>query len=98
MVYLSAEDEECGTFNNRKISIYMRPDLIALEHKQLDTPLKIDNPTTKGFVNSGMKSKNSKTWDMEWHWLRDKEVIYQLRVYWYRGTNNDTDYFTKHHP
>ena len=45
----------------------------------------------------GMKPKRSKTWDMKWHWLRDKEVIEQLRVYWYKLTNNDADYFTKHH-
>ena len=35
---------------------------------------------------------------MKWYWLRDKEVLKQLRVYWDKGTNNDADYFTKHHP
>ena len=25
-------------------------------------------------------------------------MLDQLRVYWDIGTNNDTDYFTKHHP
>ena len=45
-----------------------------------------------------MKSKSSKTQDMKWHWLREKEVLEQLRVYWDKGTNNDTDYFTKHLP
>ena len=42
--------------------------------------------------------KRSKTWDMEWHWLKDKEVIEQLRVYWDKGMKNNTGYFTKHHP
>ena len=45
-----------------------------------------------------MKPKLSKTWDMKWHWLRDKEFLEQLRVYRDKGTNNDSDYFTKHHP
>ena len=45
-----------------------------------------------------MKPKRSKSWDMNWHWLRDKDVLEQLIVYWYKGTNNDADYFTKHHP
>ena len=45
-----------------------------------------------------MKPKHSKIWDMNWNWLRDKEVLEQLRVYWYRGTNNDDDYFTNRHP
>ena len=53
---------------------------------------------TEGFVNLGMKPKRSKTWDVKWHWLRDKEVIEKLRVSWGIGTNNDTDYFTKYHP
>ena len=76
----------------------MKPDLITLDHKKPATPLKTDNSTTEGFVNSGMRPKRSKTWDMKWHWLRDKEVLEQLILYWDRGTNNDTDYLTKHHP
>ena len=76
----------------------MRPDLIALEHKKTATPLKTYNSTKEGFVNLGMKPKCSKRWDMKCHWLRDKEVLEQLRVYWYKGTNNDADYFTKYHP
>ena len=47
---------------------------------------------TEGFVNSGMKPKSSKTWDTNWHWLREKEVLEQLRVYWDIGTKNDADY------
>ena len=35
---------------------------------------------------------------MKWHWLRYNKVLEQLGVYWYKGTNNDADYFTKHHP
>ena len=35
---------------------------------------------------------------MKWHWLRDKEVLEQLIIYCYKGTNDDSDYFTKHHP
>ena len=43
----------------------------------------------------GIKPKRSKTWDMKWHWLIDKKVLEQLRVYWDIRTNNDADYFTK---
>ena len=35
---------------------------------------------------------------MKWNWLRYKEVIDKIRVYWDKVTNNDADYFTKHHP
>ena len=69
-----------------------------MEHKQTATPLKMDNSATEGFVKSGMKPKRSKKLDMKWHWLRDKDLLEQLRVYWDKGTNNGTEYFTKHHP
>ena len=92
------EAETCDTLNNRKTAIGMRPALIALDHEQLETPLKTDNSTIEGFVNLGMKPKRSKTWDMKWHWLIEKQVLEQLRVYWYKVTNNDADYFTNHHP
>ena len=71
----------------------MRPDLITLDYKQLATYLKTDNSMIEGFVNLCMNPKRSKTWNMKVHWLRDKEVIEQLRVYWDISTNNDTDYF-----
>ena len=48
-------------------------------------------------LNLGMKPKRSKAWDMKWYWLRDKELIDKLRVYWDKGKNNDPDYFTKYH-
>ena len=66
-----AESETCGTFNNEK-TIVMRPELIALYHKQPTTPPKTDNYMIEGFVNSDMKPNFSKTWDMKLHWLRDK--------------------------
>ena len=98
VVSSSVEAETCGTFNKRKTSISMRPALIALEHKKPATPLKTDNYTTCGFENLGMKPKRLKTWDMKWHWLRDKEALDQLRVYWNKGTNNDSDYYTNRYP
>ena len=73
----------------------MQPDLITLDNKQPATPLKTDNSTTESFVKLGMKPKYSKTWYMKWHWLRDKEVHEQLRVYWDKRKNNDANGFTK---
>ena len=35
---------------------------------------------------------------MNMHWLRDKEVLKHIRVYWDKVKNNDADYFTKHFP
>ena len=76
----------------------MQPDLIALDDKKPATPLEMDNFITEIFVNQGMKPKRSKTLDTKWKWLRDKEILEQIRVYQDRGTNKDTDYCTKRHP
>ena len=62
------------------------------------TPLKTENSTTEVLVNLGMKLKRSKTWDMKWNWLRDKELLDQLILYLYKGTNNNGDYSKKNHP
>ena len=59
------ESETCGTFNNGKIAIVMRPELIILDHEKPATPLKTDNSTTEGFVNYGMKPKRSKNMGYE---------------------------------
>ena len=53
----AAESETCGTFNNGKKAIGIRSALISLDHKQPAIPLKTENSTTEGFVNSGMKPK-----------------------------------------
>ena len=96
VVSSSDEAETTGTFCNAKEGVAIIPSLIGLGYKQPPTPLKTDNYTNDGFVNSSTKSKKSKTWDMNMHWLRDKEVLKQIRVYWYKGKKNDADYFTKH--
>ena len=76
----------------------MQPELIALDHKQPATTLKTEISTTELFVNLGMRPKRSKTWVMKWHWLRENEVLDQLRVYFYRETRNNVNYFTNNHP
>ena len=43
VVSSSEEVETCGTFNNLKTAIGIKPDLITLEHNQPATPLKTDN-------------------------------------------------------
>ena len=88
----------CVTFNRGKTDIVIQSALITLDHKQPATPLKINNYITDFFVNSGMKQKRSKKWYIKCHWLRDNEVLDQLIVYCDRGTKNDANYFTKHHP
>ena len=49
----------------RKTDIGMQPSLIELDHRQPATTLKNGISTTEGFLNSGMKPKRTKIWDIE---------------------------------
>ena len=77
----AVEAETTGKFCNAKEGVAILPSLIGLVHKQPPTSHKTDNSTTDGFVNSSMKPKKSKTWDMNMNWLRDKAVLKQIQVY-----------------
>ena len=99
VVSSAAEAETGGVFHNGQTAIIIRRALEALGHPQPPTPLKTDNSTAASFVHANIRQKRSKTWDMRWNWLRDRSGgLAHLRVYWEKGTLNDADYFTKHHP
>ena len=34
---------------------------------------------------------------MHYHWLREQHSKKQFNIYWDKGSNNYTDYFTKYH-
>ena len=98
VVSSAAESETAGVFTNAQLALPIRYILQCLGHQQPPTPIKSDNSTTTGFVNNNIHQKRSKSWDMKYHWLRDKEVQKQIKVYWEKGVQNLADYFTKHHP
>ena len=100
VVASAAEAETAGTFYGSQRAIPMRRILHALGHKQPPdgTPFKMDNNVSFGFIKSNIKMKRSKTWDMRYHWLRDKATQKEFRYYWQKGALNNADYFTKNHP
>ena len=98
VVASSAEAETGGLFLNAQNILPIRHTLEQLGHKQPPTPLKTDNSTAYNFVTKNMKQRKSKSWDMRFNWLRDKELQHLIRIYWERGCDNNADYFTKHHP
>jgi len=98
VVASAAEAETGGLFHNAQTILHIRILLAALGHRQPPTPLKTDNSTANAFVNRSLRQRKSKSWDMKFHWLRDKELQRLIRVFWDKGANNDADYFTKHHP
>lgn len=74
VVASSAEAETGALFHNAQNIIAFRQALECLGHKQPPTPLKTDNSTACGYVNKNIKIKKSKSWDMRYHWLRDREL------------------------
>ena len=100
VVSSAAEAETGAAFYNSKEAITIIRTLEALGHSQPPdgVPFKMDNAVTNGFIHSNIRQKRSKSWDMRYHWMRDKEVSKLFRYYWERGENNHADYFTKHHP
>ena len=98
VVSSAAEAETHGVFQNAKLAVSLRNILIQLGHPQPPTTINTDNSTTVGFTNKTMQMKRSKSWDMNMHWLRNREERKHFKVQWAKGSNNAVDYFTKHHP
>ena len=59
--------------------------LEALEHQQPPTPIKTENSTAEGFIYKKINMKRLKSWDMRYHWLRDRENQKQFYIYWKPG-------------
>ena len=98
VVASAVEAETSGTFHNGQTTLPFRIILIAIEHPQPPTPIKTDNTTAHGFIYDNIQLKRSKSWDMRYYWLRDKRTHGKFKLFWEKGTSNEADYFTKHHP
>lgn len=93
----SAEAETGALYLNATTAIPMRQTLEEMGHPQGRTSIQTDNSTAGGYINKTIQPKQSKQWDMRYHWLRDRECQGQFRIYWRPGKTNHADYWTKHH-
>jgi hypothetical protein len=94
----AAESELGGLFLNAKHAVPQRKLLEEMGHPQPPTPIQTDNSTAYGVVNHKIQPKATKSMDMRFHWLRDREAQKQFRIYWRPGPTNRADFWTKHHP
>jgi hypothetical protein len=98
-VMSSAQEAETGAgFLNGKELVPMRTTLEELGHKQGPTPLQFDNKVATGIMNDDIQQKRSKSMDMRFYWLRDRQRQDQFHIHWKKGLENKADYVTKHHP
>ena len=97
-VMTSAADAEIGAlFANTRLAIPIRNLLAEMGHPQPPTPVQTDNTTALGFVTKNLNPKATKSTDMNYWYMRDKQDQKQFRYYWREGPTNDRDYHTKHH-
>jgi hypothetical protein len=98
-VMSSAAEAELGAlFINAKEAVHMQRILDEMGHPQPRTPIQTDNSTAEGVINSRVRPKRTKSMDMRFEWLLDREQQGQFKIYWRPGKTNLADYFTKHHP
>jgi hypothetical protein len=68
-----------------------------LGYPQPKTPIQTNNSTAEGVINSKIQPKRTKSIDMRFEWLKEREANEQFCFYWRLGKTNLADYFTKHH-
>jgi hypothetical protein len=66
-------------------------------YPQPATPIQTDNICASGIANDTVKQRRSKVIDMCFYWVKDRIKKGQFMVYWRKGSENDADFFTKHH-
>ena len=100
VVSSAAEAETGGIYIGGKHACPMRAALKELGHRQPSTgsPFDTDNNTAQGILNSKMRQKLSKAFDMRYWWMKDRISQGQFNLKWAPGKLNLADYFTKHHP
>ena len=95
-VVSSASEAEYGAaFINATQACSTIQILNFLGHQQFQVVVTMDNKTAVGVANSTVKSKKSKSMEMRFHWIKDREAQKQFKFIWDKGVNNLADYFTK---
>ena len=95
----AAETEVAGLFMNTQHAVPIRLTLEDMGHPQPPTPLRTDNLTAAQGILSGVyKRKRSKSYDMNFHWVRCRVKEKQFKVNWAPGKENLGNAPTKHHP
>ena len=85
MVSSAAEAETAGVYHNAQMALPIRVVLQALNHPQPPTPIKTENSTANGFIHDNIHQKISKSWDMRYYWLRDRQTQQQSLFFWDKG-------------
>ena len=95
IVSSAAECEIAAAFENGQEATVIRRTLEEMGHPQPPTPIQVDNTTAKRFIDGTLKENRTKSIDMKYHWLKDRQQQRQFNFYWKQGKYNLADPFTK---
>ena len=95
IVASAAECEYGSLFKNLQNGSWTRLICKAMGHSQTTTEVRCDNQCAVGIANDTCKLKRSKSFDMRYHWIRDRIRQDQFSVVWKAGASNLADFFTK---
>jgi hypothetical protein len=93
----TAKAELGALYINACKAVPMRQLLKKMGNKQPKTLIKTDNSTAFGVVTNNIQLQRTMAMDMRFHWLHCRKSQNQFRYYWQPGSNNQANYWTKHH-
>jgi hypothetical protein len=97
-VVASAAEAELGAlFHNCQDGIIFRQTLEDLGHTQPRTPVYCDNATAVGIATNTLKQHRSRSMEMRFFWVGNKEAQNIYGISWHPGQENLPDYQSKHH-
>jgi hypothetical protein len=76
-----AKAELGALYLSSKEAIYLCQILHKMGHPQPHTPIQTNNTTAEGVINNKIQPKCTKAMDMRFHWLRNRKMQGQLRIF-----------------
>ena len=73
IVWSAAECEIASAFENGQDATVLQRTLQEMEHQQPATPAQLDNTTATSFAHGALKQKRTKSIDMKYYWLQDRQ-------------------------
>ena len=92
-----SEAEIGSTYINDQNYITVRTCLIEMGDTQPPTKLQVYNTNVEEFSKGTPKKNTSKSKDIHFYWIQDRETQVQFNIFWRLGKVNLGDYHTKHH-
>ena len=93
-----ADKSKLGALSsNAKYTVPVDKNLEEVGHIHPPTPTYTDNYNSNMVINNNIQTKVTKSMDIRFCCLRDRECQKQFQIYWISGTTNLVDFWMKNH-